>query len=86
MIDITNDVPMPVTKPKPERKPRKKKSRVTPALREAAKQYKHAYIAVYGLRPTLTFDGTWIRLQGMAQGVSLKRLKEMTTQLRNRAG
>ena len=50
------------------------------------KQYKAAYKAVYGILPTITFDGTWIRIQGQVQGVKRKRLKEMAEQLEYRAG
>lgn len=59
--------------------------KVTPALRALVKEYKKVYTAVYGIRPTMTFDGTWIRIQGMTAGVTPKRLKEMLNQLRYRA-
>lgn len=55
-------------------------------LRDRAKAYKTAYRAVYGLVPRVTYDGKWIRLEGVAQGVSPKRLDELTRQLRARAG
>ena len=55
-------------------------------LKDLAKAYKVAYRTVYGLIPRVTYDGKWIRLQGEAQGVSPKRLEELTRQLRARAG
>ena len=82
---ITN-VPMPTSKPKPVPKPRNKGAKVSGTIRNAARAYKQIYKSVYGVNPTLTYDGTWIRLQGQREGVSLKRLKEMTTQLHNRQG
>jgi hypothetical protein len=66
-------------------KARKKKPRISESLRNAAKAYKQAYIAVYNMRPSMTFDGTWIRLAGTREGISIRRLKELTTQLKNRA-
>lgn len=73
--------------PRAERAPpklRKKTVKVTPSLKKAAKEYKQAYVKVYGLSPRLTFDGKWIRLPGNKEGVSIKRLRELTTQLLNR--
>ncbi len=69
--------------PAPSRKP---KVKISKSIRAAAKAYKEAYKDVYRMNPQLTFDGKWIRIHGQDQGVSLKRLKEMTTQLRNRVG
>lgn len=66
-------------------KRRKSKPRVSPALRQAANEYKDAYKTVYNVKPELTWDGKWVRIKGQAQGISLRRLKELTTQLRARA-
>lgn len=60
--------------------------KVPPSVRLAVGAYKEAYHHVYGVRPTITYDGKWIRVKGQAQGVSLARLKAMTTQLKLRAG
>lgn len=84
--EIDAAVPMPVAAPKPVRKPRVKKIKVSDAIKRAAKEYKAEYFAVYGIKPVLTFDGTWVRIAGQSQGVKLKRLKEMTTQLKTRRG
>lgn len=76
-MQTETNVPMP--------KRRKARPRVPQALRDAAQDYKDAYKAAYGVKPELTWDGKWIRIKGQAQGVSLRRLKELTTQLRARA-
>lgn len=68
------------------RKPRKSGPKPSPALRRAAQEYKREYLTTYGMRPTLTFDGTYVRIEGQSAGISLRRLKELTTQLRNRRG
>ena len=81
-------VPMPVKQTRPERKPRtnKPKIKVPESLRNAADDYKDAYRSLYGMKPTLTYDGTWVRLTGHTEGITMKRLKELTRQLRNRKG
>lgn len=80
------DVAAPVRAPKIVKpKKLKPKIKVSDALRNAAKAYKAAYKHVYHMEPRLTFDGTWVRLPGQKEGISLKRLKELTTQLRARA-
>ena len=65
-------------------KRRKPKPKISAALRSAANEYKDAYHTTYGMKPELTWDGKWVRIKGQAQGVSLRRLKELTTQLRAR--
>lgn len=69
--------------------PKVRKERKCPANVEAAyKAYSEAYRAVFGVSPTgFTYDKElkFIKV-GASGGVSLRRLKEMTTQLRNRAG
>lgn len=75
--------------PRPVRgsgKPRRKGINVPAPVRRAAAEYKAAYKAVYGIPPTLRWDGVWIRITGQSQGVKLSRLKAMTTQLRARIG
>lgn len=64
----------------------KVKRRVPPAVRVAAEDYKAAYKAMYGMPAALKWDGVWIRMQGQAEGVTTRRLREMTTQLRRRLG
>lgn len=71
---------------KPAKIRQEKKLKVKDSIRQAAKEYKAIYKETYGADIRITFDGTWIRLQGEAQGMTLKRLKERTTQLRNRKG
>lgn len=86
MTFVIEAVPAPVAKPKPQRKARApKRTKVSDALRNAADAYKKAYKGVYGIAPALTYDGTWVRLGGSTQGIGLKRLKELTTQLRFRS-
>lgn len=69
-------------------KPPRKRGRVPQRVREIAQEYKDAYAAVYGLRPTVSYEITtgWFTLHGAKERVKLKRLKEMTTQLRRRIG
>ena len=82
---VTNKVAPPTTKSKAQTKlKRKGGGKVSPSLKRAAKEYKEAYRAVYHMNPGLTFDGKWVRIHGQELGVSLKRLKELTVQLRNR--
>lgn len=71
----------------PAPKRRKIRTNKAPAVvKKAAAEYKEAYKDVYHMEPRLTWDGKWIRIKGVSHGVSAKRLKEMTTLLRNRAG
>lgn len=76
-------VPMPQVKPRPARKPRSKGPKVSDALRKAAQEYKREYFNAYGRRPVITYDGEWVRIDGGA-GIKLRRLKELTTQLKRR--
>lgn len=81
--------PLPVRTPAPAlvRKPRAPKGvKVSGSLKKAAREYKQAYREVYTINPKLTYDGKWVRLQGVAEGVSTKRLRELTAQLKNRKG
>lgn len=45
--------------------------------------YKKVYKLVYGVHPTVTDDGVYVRVTGQQTGVDLRRLKTLTTQLRN---
>lgn len=79
------DVAAPVRAPKIVKpKKVKPKIKVSDALRNAAKAYKEAYKRLYHMEPRLMFDGVWVRLPGQTEGISLKRLKELTTQLNRR--
>jgi hypothetical protein len=72
--------------PIPKARRARVKRRVPPAVRAAADAYKAAYKALYGIPASLKWDGTWIRVQGQSEGVTARRLKEMTTQLQRRLG
>lgn len=67
-------------------KPPRKRDKIPRHIRDAAKKYKDAYAAVYGLRPTVTYEPAtgWFTLLGVSSRVKLKRLKELTAQLRRR--
>lgn len=65
---------------------RKVAPKVPHNVRSVALSYKAAYKKVYGINPYVGWDGTWYRLAGASEGVNLRRLKEMTTQLHRRAG
>lgn len=69
-------------------RPPRKRGKVPQRVREAAQEYKEAYERVYGLRPTVSYAPTtgWFTLLGVTQRVNLKRLKELTAQLRRRIG
>ena len=76
-----------VTLNKNIRIPRRKVApKVPPVIRAAALAYKDAYKTVYTISPYVGWDGTWFRFAGATEGVNLRRLKEMTTQLIRRAG
>ena len=60
---------------------RRGKLSVPPAVRSAAQAYKAAYRALYGIPPALSWDGKWVRLAGHKEGVTPRRLKELTAQL-----
>lgn len=61
----------------------KSKGKLAP-IKKAAREYKQAYLKLYGVNPALTYDGHWIRIRGVSEGVSLQRLKQMTAQLKHR--
>lgn len=68
-------------------KPRRMVKKAVPAaVRLAAADYKAAYKSLYGVEPTMRYDreGKWIRVQGQATGVTVRRLREMTAQLKYR--
>ncbi len=65
---------------------RKGRLRVPATVRKAADEYKAAYSRMYGVPAGLTWDGVWIRIAGQPEGVSTRRLREMTTQLKRRIG
>lgn len=67
-------------------KPREKDKAVPKPVVNACEHYSNAHKAVYGIPPQMEWDGTYVRIMGQPQGVTLKRLREMTNQLRWRAG
>jgi hypothetical protein len=77
MPHIRKSIPLPLHRRKPF-KPSKTQQHALDAYREA-------YKAVYGILPGVSFDGVWCTLRGQPQRVRLRRLRELTTQLRNRA-
>jgi len=72
---IRKNVPMP-------RKPPFKPSKGQQGMLD---KYREAYKAVYGIVPGISFDGAWVTLRGQPERVRLRRLRELTSQLRNRA-
>ena len=75
------------TAPRAHRQPRKARPpKVDSMTSRAIQTYSDAYRAVYNVRPRITVAGKWIRIHGHDAGVSRKRLLEMATQLRYRAG
>lgn len=66
-----------------EKKATKAKGKLAP-IKRAAREYKKAYMNIYGCNPVMTYDGQWIRIRGLEYGVSLQRLKHMTAQLNHR--
>lgn len=77
MITIENNIRLPRSQAKKEQDAR---------IRKAREKYAAAYQKVYGIRPEVSWDGTFFRIVGHTAGVTLARLKEMTSQLRWRAG
>lgn len=53
---------------------------------KAQDAYSAAYLAVYGVPPSITFAEPWYTIRGVTGRVALNRLKEMTAQLKYRAG
>lgn len=51
--------------------------------RDVIESYQRAYKLVYGTTPAVTASGGYFRVAGQSSGVSLKRLKTMTSQLSN---
>lgn len=84
MFEILDSVPVPEQGTVIKKKP--KVVKLPANVRNAVKAYSEAYRHVYGISPEITFSGGFIRIMGQAQGVTKKRLKEMTNQLKWRAG
>lgn len=65
--------------------PKRYRPKPTPEpITNAMKAYRDAYKRVYGVFVEVTYDGAFIRIAGQGQGVSRKRLTEMTRQLNYR--
>lgn len=73
------------SKPKIPKRYRPKPATPT-AITAAMDAYNAAYKRVFGVRTSLSYDGVYVRIAGQTQGVSRKRLDEMTRQLINRIG
>jgi hypothetical protein len=69
--------------------PRAKRSKVKQAADDRQQRtldaYADAYKRNFGVRPDMRVEGAWVYIAGDKQGVSLQRLKELTTQLNLRA-
>ncbi len=61
------------------------KSKKDGPIQRAAHEYKEAYREVYGVYPSMRYQAPYVRIVGQNQGVTLRRLREMTSQLRRRA-
>lgn len=79
MPQLNKRVPIPAPR-------RKTKVRVPPAVKTAAEDYKGAYKAMYGVQPSVKWDGTWIRVSGYTEGVNARRLREITASIKRRLG
>lgn len=64
----------------------KKEHKVPERVTHALEAYAAAYVAVYGVPPTMYYEEPWVRVQGVTNRVRLHRLREMTQQLKYRAG
>lgn len=84
MIEVLDSVPVPQQGTVIRKKA--KATSIPASLKKSVQAYSDAYLKVYGIRPEVTFDGAFIRIMGQVQGVTKKRLKEMTNQLKWRAG
>ena len=80
MIEVLDDIPMPAQAPQTRHKG-KRPATVPKAIRNTIARYREAYRVLYGIKPEVAYDGKFIRPHGHAQGVTQKRLKEMTQQL-----
>lgn len=88
-IEIDDDVAVPEHQPRAiVRKSKRQtvKDAVPAALKRCVEAYKEAYKKVYGIVPEVTWSAGYIRVRGNEHGVTKVRLREMTIQLKWRAG
>ena len=85
LIELDNDVSIPCDVPRVIK--RKPKAALIPAsLKTIVRAYQEAYKVVYGVTPEVKYSEGFIRIKGQDAGVTRVRLREMTTQLKWRAG
>lgn len=85
LIEIDTDVVIPCDVPRViKRTPRIAK--IPASLKSVVRAYQEAYKLVYGVTPEVKFTDGYIRIKGQDAGVTRVRLREMTTQLKWRAG
>jgi hypothetical protein len=82
-IEIDSDITPP---PATERRKSKRAIYIPPGVKTAIQRYKDAYKVVFQIPPEVFYDGTYVRIRGSSEGVTMKRLREMIKQLRWRAG
>jgi len=80
-VSLDSAIPLP-----PQARVVRARARVPDNVKRAIERYSEAYKRVFGVLPEVTFTNPYIRVHGQAQGVKLARLKEMTKQLKWRAG
>jgi hypothetical protein len=84
-IEIDCDVSIPNEAPRVMRK-RVMKDKIPASLKTCVRAFQEAYKIVYGVTPEVTVAAGYIRIKGQEYGVTRQRLKEMTNQLKWRAG
>jgi len=84
-IEIDCDVSIPNEAPRIIQRKRKAVG-IPAALKTCVQAFKDAYKIVYGVTPEVTVRDGYIRIKGQEYGVTRERLREMTTQLKWRAG
>jgi hypothetical protein len=78
MVELTSRAKMP--KPRGHKTAVKERARHKRLIDAYCKEYRR----VHGCSIVVTFESGYYRITGRTEGVSAKRLGEMTTQLRNR--
>lgn len=85
-IEIYDDVLVPEVETQPRNTTRKYHSAIPATLKHSVQNYCNAYKIVYGMVPEVVFQDGFIRIKGHTDGVTKRRLKEMTNQLKWRHG
>jgi hypothetical protein len=87
VIEVDNAIAPPALTDRVRKPRRKKRAIMAPRpIRRAMELYSAAYLKVYGVPPEWRWDGVYVRIVGITNGVTLKRVREMTNQLNWRAG